>query len=121
MPILLVSLCVLILSLILSIKESDVTYDFMCISCQVDPFLRLVDDCKLEATDTGSQHSRIVFGSKEDDISASRFFSEIEIPEDQSRESLASVIVKSLENSSNVYLYDYHLSHKNFFFLKLNS
>ncbi|KAI8562205.1 hypothetical protein RHMOL_Rhmol03G0016500 [Rhododendron molle] len=68
----------------------------------VDPFLNLVDDCKLEANDTGSQHSSITFGSKEDDVSASKFISEIEITEDQSRESLASVIVKSLENSSNM-------------------
>ncbi|KAG5555681.1 hypothetical protein RHGRI_006358 [Rhododendron griersonianum] len=68
----------------------------------VDPFLNLVDDCKLEANDTGSQHSSITFGSKEDDVSASKFVSEIEITEDQSRESLASVIVKSLENSSNM-------------------
>ncbi|KAF7148752.1 hypothetical protein RHSIM_Rhsim03G0019100 [Rhododendron simsii] len=68
----------------------------------VDPFLNLVDDCKLEANDNGSQHSSITFGSKEDDVSASKFVSEIEITEDQSREFLASVIVKSLENSTNM-------------------
>ncbi|XP_057467859.1 protein SEMI-ROLLED LEAF 2 isoform X2 [Actinidia eriantha] len=66
----------------------------------VDPFLHLVEDCKLEAVDTGSQHSRIAYGSKEDDSSASKFLSGIAITEDQTKESLASVIVKSLENSS---------------------
>lgn len=109
------------LFLVFYINESDVIYDSVYVSCQVDPFLNLVDDCKLEANDTGSQHSSITFGSKEDDVSASKFVSEIEITEDQSRESLASVIVKSLENSSNVSLNDYQLSLKNFCFLKLKS
>uniref|UniRef100_A0A2N9HB77 Uncharacterized protein n=1 Tax=Fagus sylvatica TaxID=28930 RepID=A0A2N9HB77_FAGSY len=66
----------------------------------VDPFLRLVEDCKLQAVKTGSHHPANVYGSKEDDGSASKSLSEIEITQDQTRESFASEIVKSLENLS---------------------
>ncbi|GMP97421.1 hypothetical protein CsSME_00045681 [Camellia sinensis var. sinensis] len=64
-----------------------------------DPFLHLIEDCKLQAVSSGSQYPKVVYGSEDDDISASKSLSEIEITEDQTRESLASVIVKSLENS----------------------
>ncbi|GMY18926.1 protein EFR3 homolog B [Fagus crenata] len=67
---------------------------------KVDPFLRLVEDCKLQAVKTGSHHPSNVYGSKEDDGSASKSLSEIEITQDQTRESFASEIVKSLENLS---------------------
>lgn len=60
----------------------------------VDPFLCLVGDNKLQAV---NKNSTIAFGSKEDDNSASRFLSEIVLKEDQTRESFAAVIVKSLE------------------------
>ncbi|CAL5420850.1 unnamed protein product [Camellia sinensis] len=67
----------------------------------MDPFLHLVEDCKLQAVDTGSHLSKTIYGSKEDDSSASKSLSEIKITEDQSRESLASVIVKNLDKSSS--------------------
>ncbi|KAA8518182.1 hypothetical protein F0562_015656 [Nyssa sinensis] len=67
----------------------------------VDPFLHLVEDHKLQAVNTGSFHSKIVYGSKEDDVLALKSLSEIEIAEDQTREALASMIVKSLENLSD--------------------
>ncbi|KAI7985918.1 hypothetical protein LOK49_LG14G01191 [Camellia lanceoleosa] len=38
----------------------------------VDPFLPLVEDCKLQAVDTSSLLSKTVYGSKEDDSSASK-------------------------------------------------
>ncbi|KAM4091941.1 hypothetical protein ACJW30_09G174500 [Castanea mollissima] len=66
----------------------------------VDPFLCLVEDCKLQAVKTGSHHPANVYGSEEDDNSALKFLSDLDITEDQTRESFASEIVKSLENLS---------------------
>ncbi|XP_057999826.1 protein SEMI-ROLLED LEAF 2 isoform X3 [Hevea brasiliensis] len=63
----------------------------------VDPFLHLVNK-KLKAVNAGSDHSRNIYGSKEDDDSAFKFLSEIDITGDQSREFFAAEIVKSLEN-----------------------
>ncbi|KAL2923616.1 Protein EFR3-like protein [Bienertia sinuspersici] len=60
----------------------------------VDPFLALVGDSKLKAV---NKNAPIEFGSKEDDISASRYLSEIVITDDQTRESFASEIIRSLE------------------------
>ncbi|KAL5743993.1 hypothetical protein ACOSP7_026855 [Xanthoceras sorbifolium] len=67
----------------------------------VDPFLRLVEDKKLQAVNSGSGQPKNAFGSKEDDNLALKFLSEIVITEDQTRESFASDIVKSLENFSD--------------------
>ncbi|GAB4851611.1 hypothetical protein Ancab_031013 [Ancistrocladus abbreviatus] len=64
----------------------------------VDPFLCLVGDSKLQANNKKTEHSTIVFGSKEDDSFAMRFLSGIEIKGDQTRESFVSMIVESLEN-----------------------
>lgn len=69
-----------------------------------------MEDCKLQAVDTGSRPGKIEYGSKEDDNSALRCLAEIEITNDQARENMVSLIVKSLENSANV----------NFIFLFLN-
>ncbi|XP_059668417.1 protein SEMI-ROLLED LEAF 2 isoform X2 [Cornus florida] len=66
----------------------------------VDPFLHLVEDRKLQAVNTGTHHPINAYGSKEDDKSALKFLSEIGTTEDQTTESLASVIVKNLENLS---------------------
>ncbi|KAL3841253.1 hypothetical protein ACJIZ3_025844 [Penstemon smallii] len=67
----------------------------------VDPFLCLVEDSsKLQISEARSGHHNIVYGSKEDDSSAQRFLSEIKIDEDQSVESLVSIIIKNMENSS---------------------
>ncbi|GKU88618.1 hypothetical protein SLEP1_g2859 [Rubroshorea leprosula] len=66
----------------------------------VDPFLQLVDDCKLQAVDNGAEHPRKVYGSKEDDEDASKSLSAIEITENQSKESLATMVVKFLGNLS---------------------
>ncbi|KAJ8437513.1 hypothetical protein Cgig2_027588 [Carnegiea gigantea] len=60
----------------------------------VDPFLCLVGDSKLQAV---NKNSTISFGSKEDDLSASRYLSEITITEEQTREAFAAEIVKNLE------------------------
>ncbi|KAL5537504.1 hypothetical protein UlMin_045125 [Ulmus minor] len=65
----------------------------------VDPFLRLVEDHKLKAVNTGSQEN--AYGSKEDDEMAIKSLSEIVITENQTREFFASEIMKSLEDLSD--------------------
>ena len=67
---------------------------------QVDPFLRLVEDHKLQAVNSGSREN--AYGSKEDDSLALKSLSEIEITEEQTREFFAPEIVKSLEDLSHV-------------------
>ncbi|KAL6540512.1 hypothetical protein OROMI_024395 [Orobanche minor] len=64
----------------------------------IDPFLCLVEDSKLQISNTGSGHQNIVYGSKEDDSSALKCLSEIKINADQTKESLVTVIVKNLDN-----------------------
>ncbi|EXB52897.1 hypothetical protein L484_004961 [Morus notabilis] len=66
---------------------------------EVDPFLRLVEDHKLQAVNSGSKEN--AYGSKEDDGLAMKSLSEIQITEDQTREFFASEIVKSLEDLSD--------------------
>lgn len=69
---------------------------------QVDPFLHLVEDNKLQAVKTEPDHPTNVYGSKEDDNLALKSLSQIEITGDQCRESFASEIVKSLDKLSEV-------------------
>ncbi|KAI8545848.1 hypothetical protein RHMOL_Rhmol07G0069700 [Rhododendron molle] len=71
-------------------------------SNNVDPFLHLVDDCKLQAVNTGLDNMGKVYGSKEDDDDALKTLSAIMTTGDQSKESFASMIVKMLGNSSMV-------------------
>ncbi|XP_034694612.1 protein SEMI-ROLLED LEAF 2 isoform X1 [Vitis riparia] len=66
----------------------------------VDPFLHLVQDNKLQAVNSGSDCASKVYGSKEDDECALKALSQIKIAEEQTRESFATIIVKSLENLS---------------------
>ncbi|EYU27043.1 hypothetical protein MIMGU_mgv1a000818mg [Erythranthe guttata] len=75
----------------------------------IDPFLRLVDDCKLEALDhkTGGNDMVKVYGSKEDDEDALKSLSTIRINEEQSTEYFASIILKNMgklsdDESSNI-------------------
>ncbi|TQE11734.1 hypothetical protein C1H46_002576 [Malus baccata] len=63
----------------------------------VDPFLRLVEDRKLQAVKTGPDHPRHLYGSEEDDRLALKSLSEINITEEQTKEFFASEVVKSLE------------------------
>ncbi|KAK1366205.1 putative transmembrane protein cmp44E [Heracleum sosnowskyi] len=67
----------------------------------VDPFLCLVEDCKLKTIDNQSGHHKIIYGSNEDDKTALKFLSELELTESQSKESLASLLVESLESLSD--------------------
>ncbi|XP_031399290.1 protein SEMI-ROLLED LEAF 2 isoform X2 [Punica granatum] len=62
----------------------------------VDPFLELVEDRKLQAVNNESKHHMDAYGSKEDDASALKSLAQIQLSEDQTRESFASEIVKTL-------------------------
>ncbi|WCJ33474.1 ARM repeat superfamily protein [Euphorbia peplus] len=64
----------------------------------VDPFLHLVGDKKLKAV---TDHHLIIYGSKDDDNSASKFLSEIDVTGEQSREFFVSEIMKSLSFSES--------------------
>ncbi|TYH38503.1 hypothetical protein ES332_D12G114000v1 [Gossypium tomentosum] len=66
----------------------------------VDPFLRLVDDCKLQTTKVELNPGKI-YGSKEDDEDALKSLSEIHLAENQSKDSLATMIVKFLGKLSD--------------------
>ncbi|KAG0446737.1 hypothetical protein HPP92_028678 [Vanilla planifolia] len=66
----------------------------------VDPFLSLVEDCKLQAVRSASDVP-IVYGSKEDDTNASKSLSAIVLSDDRSIESMASVIVNGFVNLSD--------------------
>ncbi|GAA0148352.1 hypothetical protein LIER_07820 [Lithospermum erythrorhizon] len=63
-----------------------------------DPFLDLVDDCKLQAVNSPKTFT---YGSDEDDTAALRCLSEIIITEEQTTETMISVILRSFENTSN--------------------
>ncbi|PKA47054.1 hypothetical protein AXF42_Ash011728 [Apostasia shenzhenica] len=66
----------------------------------VDPFLSLLEDCKLQAVNATSNLS-IAYGSKEDDIKASNSLSAIKLTESHSKESMVSVIVNGFEGLSD--------------------
>ncbi|CAI9779478.1 unnamed protein product [Fraxinus pennsylvanica] len=71
----------------------------------VDPFLCLVKDCQLQTVDAESDRAKTMYGSEEDDYSALKCLSEMNLTEDQTRESIVSVIVKNLDNLSDVKIY----------------
>lgn len=64
---------------------------------QVDPFLRLVEDCRLQAAEPCLR----VYGSKEDDDLALKSLSNINT-NDQSKQTSVSLILDSLEDLSEV-------------------
>ncbi|XP_047330036.1 protein SEMI-ROLLED LEAF 2-like isoform X2 [Impatiens glandulifera] len=63
----------------------------------VDPFLQLVDECKLQAV-KGPEQPRILYGSKEDDICASKVLLEIKATASQRRETFVSMILNNLSS-----------------------
>lgn len=66
-----------------------------------DPFLQLVDECKLQAVDSQLANPRKIYGSKEDNEDAVKSLSAVEITESQSKESFATMIAKFLGTSSS--------------------
>ncbi|CAN6232268.1 unnamed protein product [Urochloa humidicola] len=63
----------------------------------VDPFLHLVEDCRLQALDSATEPC---YGSKEDDDLALESLSNIDMNENQSKETSVSNILNSLEDLS---------------------
>ena len=68
---------------------------------QVDPFLHLVEDSRLQALDSTVEPC---YGSKQDDDLALKSLSNIDMNEEQSKETSVSNIVSSLEELSEVML-----------------
>lgn len=68
---------------------------------QVDPFLCLIEDSKLQTIEVGG-HKKVMYGSQEDDVSAQKCLSEIKLNEEQTTESLVSAIIKHLDNLPKV-------------------
>jgi len=66
----------------------------------VDPFLCLIEDCRLQALDSAAEPCTKLYGSKEDDDLALKSLSNIDINEDQSKETSVSLILDSLEHLS---------------------
>ncbi|KAG8646283.1 hypothetical protein MANES_10G140400v8 [Manihot esculenta] len=67
----------------------------------VDPFLQLVDECKLQVNKQLVDNPRKVYGSKEDNEDAQQSLSAIKLTESQSKESFASMISKFLGTSAD--------------------
>ncbi|ONM30424.1 ARM repeat superfamily protein [Zea mays] len=65
----------------------------------VDPFLCLIEDCRLQALDSAAQSCKL-YGSKEDDDQALKSLSNIDMNEHQSKETSVSLILDSLEDLS---------------------
>ncbi|CAL1353258.1 unnamed protein product [Linum trigynum] len=66
----------------------------------VDPFLRLVEDRKLQAVSGETANTKVAYGSKEDSKLASKAISSISITGEQSKEYFAAEITKTLSNLS---------------------
>ncbi|KAE8652758.1 protein SEMI-ROLLED LEAF 2 isoform X2 [Cucumis sativus] len=66
----------------------------------VDPFLRLVEDCKLQVANLGHDHPRPDYGSKEDNEDAVKSLSAVDTSESQSKESFAKLILQTLHKMS---------------------
>jgi hypothetical protein len=71
---------------------------------QVDPFLHLIEDNKLQVVTFSPDNLTINYGTKEDDNRALHTISELLTSEHQDREFFVSEIVKSFENMSKVML-----------------
>ncbi|XP_008784320.2 protein SEMI-ROLLED LEAF 2-like isoform X1 [Phoenix dactylifera] len=84
---------------LIPIAKSSLTEKTDVATHQVDPYLRLVEDCKLQAVNTVTEQLTKVYGLKEDDNAALESLSALAIMENQSTESMVSVIVNSLEDS----------------------
>ncbi|CAM8920133.1 unnamed protein product [Rhodiola kirilowii] len=66
-----------------------------------DPYLQLVDDCKLVVVKSGSGQQQKVYGSKEDDEDALKALATVEINETQTADFYASMIIKMLGKPAN--------------------
>lgn len=69
---------------------------------QIDPFLQIFDDSKLQAVMDSIRRPSVPYGSKEDDADALKSLAAIKLTDSQSKESIASMIVQTVETSPNV-------------------
>ncbi|KAL6873648.1 hypothetical protein ACP4OV_013730 [Aristida adscensionis] len=67
-----------------------------------DPFLRLVDESRLQAVKDSLDDPSKIYGSPEDNANAQKALSEIELSESQSRECIVSTIMNSIAKLHNV-------------------
>ncbi|XP_008461315.1 protein SEMI-ROLLED LEAF 2-like isoform X2 [Cucumis melo] len=66
----------------------------------VDPFVKLVEDCKLQVVNLGQDNPKQIYGSKEDNENAVKSLSAVDTSESQSKESFAKLVLQTLENKS---------------------
>lgn len=69
---------------------------------QIDPYLQLVDDCRLQVVSKSANNTIKAYGSIEDDEAALKSLSCIVLSEGQSKNAMLSVIVKNLQALSEV-------------------
>lgn len=69
---------------------------------QVDPYLKLVEDVRLQAVCVQSDMDSIIYGSKEDDAAASKSLSEIELDDLDLKETVISHFMTKFEKLSEV-------------------
>ena len=69
---------------------------------QVDPFVKLAEDCKLQVVNLGQDNPKQIYGSKEDNENAVKSLSAVDTSESQSKESFAKLVLQTLENKSEV-------------------
>ncbi|CAN1316762.1 Protein SEMI-ROLLED LEAF 2 [Linum perenne] len=67
-----------------------------------DPFLHLVNDCKLQARNMDINQPNKAYGSKEDDEHAKQSLSKIVTTESESKEALSTIVLKFLRLPSDV-------------------
>ncbi|RRT57751.1 hypothetical protein GW17_00003980 [Ensete ventricosum] len=72
------------------------------VNFEVDPFLHLVEDCRLEVSKASSDHQIKVYGSKEDDNASLESLSAITTAGNVSTEAMVSMIINSLGDLPDV-------------------
>jgi len=92
-----------------------ITLMFFIFMTQVDPFLHLIKDNKLQAVSFAPENLTINYGSKEDDKRALHKISKLLNSENQRQEIFVLEIVKSLENMSEAKLLLYKCQIVNLF------
>lgn len=84
---------------------------------QVDPYLELVGDIRLQAISIESDKGMVLYGSRGDDVAASKSLSAIELDDQQLKETVISHFMSKFANLSEV-IYPFFLLQflKNMFF-----
>lgn len=81
-----------------------ITFNVFINWIQIDPYLQLVEDYKLQAVNFPPESLTIIYGSKEDDDRATQTLSELLGSINETREIFASEIIKCLEMFAKVKL-----------------